>query len=91
MSSTVTTTAGAYPVLPEQISWGWGDWLEAYPDDSYERSVIWAADPDTCRLTPRALARLLQEHGLTVHQLEGDAHPRLPLEHAGQALSWLGY
>ena len=86
----MTTINTAYPVLPEQLSWSWGDWLE-HCSDAYAESVLEAADPDTCRLSLRDLERLLQEHGLTVHQLEGDAHPRLPLEHAGQALSWLGY
>jgi hypothetical protein len=84
------TTTAAYPVLTEQLSWSWGDWLE-HASDAYAESVLEAADSDTCQLSPRDLERLLQEHGFNVQQLEADAHPLLPLEHAGQALSWLGY
>lgn len=84
------TTTAAYPVLTEQLSWSWGDWLE-HCSDAYAESVLEAADPDNCRLSQRDLERLLQEHGFNVQQLEADAHPLLPMEHAGQALSWLGY
>jgi hypothetical protein len=86
----MTTTNTAYPVLIEQLGWSWGDWLE-HCSDAYAESVLEAADPSTCQLSPRDLERLLQEHGFNVQQLEADAHPLLPLEHAGQALSWLGY
>ena len=77
---TTTTTPGndvihgvAYAVLQEHLSWSWGDWLDHYGGDladlvgsPYAASVIKAADPDSCLLRPRALARLLAQHGFTV-------------------------
>ena len=90
VTATPINGSNAYPVLPEQLGWSWGDWLE-HCCDPYAESVLEAADPATCQLTPQDLKRLLLEHGTTAAQLEADAHPRLPLEHAGQALAWLGY
>lgn len=101
MTTTTTATAAsssAYAVVQEQLCWSWGDWLDHYGGDladvvgnSYASSVITAADPITCRLSSMGLARLLAQHGFTVAELQADAHPLLPLEHAGQALTWLGY
>ncbi len=102
MNTAITTSAtncsGAHPVMPEQLGWSRADWVEHYGGDladlvgdPYAVSVLHASDPDTCRLSPWALERLLQEHGFTTALLAVDAHPQLPLEHAGQALTWLGY
>ena len=98
ITTPATDCSGAHPVLPEQLSWSWADWVEHYGGDfadlmgdAYAVSVIQASDPDTCRLSPRALEHLLQAHGFSTALLAVDAHPLLPLEHAGQALAWLGY
>ena len=48
-------------VPPELIGWDRYDWLESYADDSYERSVIWAAD-DNCRLAPIVVEALFRAH-----------------------------
>ena len=81
-------------VLPiDQLTWSRADWLDAYQDyvsDTFASSVIWASD-DACQLAMADLHRLLQMHGSTVAELQADAHPLLPLEHAVQALTWLGY
>ena len=97
-TTTTTTSSAAYAVVQEQLSWSWGDWLDHYGGDfadlvgsSYASSVITAAEPTTCLLSSMGLARLLAQHGFTVAELQADAHPLLPLEHAGQALTWLGY
>ncbi len=101
MNSTTTAPAAAMTVAcivpPEQIGWDRDEWLESYTDDSYERSVIWAAD-DCCRLDPVDLAALFAAHGADleeyrlqlVEQVYNDA-PVLHRCHAGQALTWLGY
>ena len=60
-NATPLNGSNAYPVLPEQLGWSWGDWLE-YCCDPYAESVLEAADPATCQLTPQDLKCLLLEH-----------------------------
>lgn len=85
---------------PSQATWTWDDWMDSYEglDGSYEQSVIWAADRVTCELTSADLRQLLSDHGHSVHELIEElaeqaaaGHTTLPLWHAGQALTWLGY
>jgi hypothetical protein len=98
---TTTTTALPCCVLIEpQMGWDRADWLEAFtegPHDIFPASVIAASD-GRGHLDTDDLARLLQMHGATVDQLRDDlaegrdrGAPVQPLEHAGQALAWLGY
>jgi hypothetical protein len=88
-------------VLPaDQMTWDRADWLEAYQDgigDTFPSSVIWASD-DACQLPMADLHRLLQMHGATVAELQAELTAGqlqgaavLPLNHAAQALTWLGY
>jgi len=87
-------------VSTEQLSWNYDEWLEAYEDGitrTYESSVIEAAD-ELCLLQSQDLDRLLRQSGTTTKEYlqsykdaieEGLAV--LPINHAGQALCWLGY
>lgn len=87
-------------VSPEQLNWSHEEWLDHYEAGTgrtYESSVLEAAD-ESCMLQPRDLGRLLREHGTSAMeyiQAHADAVEEelevLPLNHAGQVLSWLGY
>jgi hypothetical protein len=100
-TATATAPAPAGWVLPaDQMTWDRADWLEAYQDgigDTFPSSVIWASD-DACQLPMADLHRLLQMHGATVAELQAELTAGqlqgaavLPLNHAAQALTWLGY
>lgn len=100
-TATLTAPAPAGWVLPiDQLEWDRADWLEAYQDgvgDTFARSVIWASD-DSCQLLMADLHRLLKLHGATVAELQAELTAGqlqgavvLPLTHAAQALTWLGY
>jgi hypothetical protein len=90
--------APGYVVPADQLAWDWSDWLDSYDLNTYPSSVILAASEEGCELSSADLRQLLKEHSHTVHELEEDlaqghasGHAVLPLWHAGQALSWLGY
>jgi hypothetical protein len=84
----------------DQLGWDRSDWIDAYQGglgDTFASSVIWAAD-DACQLAMADLHRLLQMHGSTVAELQAELTAGqlqgaavLPLTHAAQALTWLGY
>ncbi len=97
MTTTVTTCALA-PIVPASLA-GWDrfDWLESYVQGTYEASVIWATD-DECLLDERDVASLFRQHGASVPEylehlaeLATTGGHCLPWQHAGQALTWLGY
>jgi hypothetical protein len=87
-------------ISAEQLNWSYDEWLDCYqpgPTRTYESSVLEAAD-ESCLLQPQDLGRLLRAHGTTTKeyiQAHLDAFSEgltiLPLNHAGQVLSWLGY
>ena len=95
-----TTTAPGWVIPAEQLTWDRDDWIDAYQDhngDTYASSVIWASNAE-CLLAMPDLHGLLRQHGasvadlqqeLTAGQLQGAAV--LPINHAAQALAWLGY
>jgi len=101
---TVTTATAPAPagwVLPiDQLAWDRSDWLDAYREyvsDTFASSVIRASD-DACQLAMADLHRLLKQHGATVAELQAELTAGqlqgaavLPLTHAAQALTWLGY
>lgn len=92
-----TNTAPA-PIVPAELAdWNRDDWIDSYVLDTYERSVIWAAD-DECLLDESDVAALFREHGANVPdylkhlaELATTGGHCLPWQHAGQALTWLGY
>jgi hypothetical protein len=102
--STATATAPAIAagwVIPaDQLSWDRADWINAYQDsiaDTFASSVIWASD-EACQLSMADLHRLLRMHSATVAELQAELTAGqlqgaavLPLTHAAQALTWLGY
>lgn len=100
MTTTFTPAAPAAAgwVIPtDQLAWDRDDWLDAYSDDSYASSVIWASD-DNCLLLTTDLERLLRHHHTTVAELQDELTAGqqlgaavLPITHAAQALAWLGY
>lgn len=87
-------------ISPEQLNWDYDEWLDHYEAGTgrtYESSVLEAAD-ESCLLQPHDLGRLLRGHGTTAEeyiQAHIDAMSEgltvLPINHAGQALMWLGY
>lgn len=97
-----TTAPAASPAVgcilpPDQLGWDRDEWVDAYGDATYERSVIWAAD-DSCLLSLSDLMRLLDQHGAHLGELTHDlfecvtaGHGIQDYRHAGQALTWLGY
>lgn len=107
MSATPTSTDRAAWGLPpaflsdEQAAAdldAWGrrfGWKLGDGPESYEQSVLSAAwiesDEKGLNLNDTQLRRLLEAHGSSLAQLQADAHPALNLNHAGQALAWLGY
>lgn len=100
MNTTITTapttaTVGRICTL-DQLAWTADDWADAW-HGSYEHSVVDAADGEG-ELSSADLAQLLRAHGFSVHELiaalaeqAAAGHACLPLCHAGQALTWLGY
>ena len=101
MNSTTTAPAASPAVgavlMADQLAWDRDDWVDAYEESTYERSVIWAAD-DSCLLSLSDLMRLLDHHGARLEQLTHDlfecveaGHGIQDYRHAGQALTWLGY
>lgn len=99
MNTTTTPAAAAVGCIlpPEQIGWDRDEWVDSYGEDTYERSVIWAAD-EACLLSLTDLVVLLNEHGFKFRDLVHDlfecmqaGHRIEDHRHAGQALTWLGY
>jgi len=98
----VTTAINTEPwaVFIEAINWDRDDWHDHYQDamgDTFASSVIWASD-DNCLLCTSDLDRLLEQHGVThaayaQEWAQASLHgwQVLPLQHAAQALCWLGY
>ena len=88
-----------YAITAEEATYSNDQWAERFDYvlgadfDTFEGSVLaYAYDrTETLELTDRQLARLLRDHGSTVADLQEEAHPDLPLTHAGQALVFLGY
>jgi len=97
MPTTTTTTTPA-PLVPAELSsWERDAWQEGYALDTYEASVIWAADSE-CLLDESDVFALFQQHGASVAEyrqalawLADTGGHCLPWQHAGQALTWLGY
>ena len=89
--------AAGWAVPAEQLDWDRNEWVDAFEGDAYAVSVMWAAD-DLGLLLPADLDRLLEHHGFT-HFEYGQEWARgalqglrvLPIQHAAQALAWLGY
>ena len=87
-------------VTAEQINWNHEEWLDHYEPigmRTYESSVLEVAD-ESCLLQPQDLGHLLRGHGTITKeyiQAHADAVSEeltvLPLNHAGQVLSWLRY
>ena len=95
-----TATAAGWAIPAEQLTWDRSDWIDALQDgcrDTYASSVIWAASDD-CLLALPDLDRLLAHHGFSRFEY-GQEWARaalqglevLPLQHAAQAVIWLGY
>lgn len=88
-----------YAITAEEATLTNDQWAERFDHElgeaptTFEGSVLAVAYDSTeaLKLTDRQLARLLREHGFTVADLQEEAHPDLPLTHAGQALTFLGY
>ena len=101
MTTTTTAAAGTgYALTDGEAERTADQWAEAYgwclgdAFDTYEASVLAAAYRTTgerLQLTDDDLGRLLHHHGASLAELTGDCHPRLTVNHAGQALAWLGY
>ena len=82
---TIATASTGWVLPIDQLTWSRADWLDAYHDDA-------------CQLAMADLHRLLQMHGSTVAELQAELTAGqlqgagvLPLTHAAQALTWLGY
>lgn len=88
-----------YAITAEEAAFTNDQWAERFDHElgedptTFEGSVLAVAydRTETLELTDRQLARLLRDHGSTVAELREEAHPDLPLTHAGQALTFLGY
>jgi hypothetical protein len=99
-TATATAPAAGWVIPSDQLAWDRSAWIEAYQDsisDTFASSVIWASD-DACQLSMADLHRLLKMHGATVAELNAEliagqlqGATVLPLTHAAQALTWLGY
>ena len=97
---TIATASTGWVLPIDQLTWSRADWIDSYQDyvsDTFASSVIWASD-DACQLAMADLHRLLQMHGSTVAELQAELTAGqlqgagvLPLNHAAQALTWLGY
>lgn len=95
-----TATAAGWAIPAEQLDWDRSDWVDSYQEgcgDTYASSVIWAAGDD-CLLAWADLDRLLEHHGFSRFDYGQDWAAAalqglrvLPMQHAGQALTWLGY
>lgn len=90
-------TAG-YVISQEQLGWLPEDWEDHFDGSGYALSVIRAASRLSGLLRMADLRRLLADHGHTVAELEMDleqarrcGHSTRDTQHAGQALTWLGY
>ena len=97
-TTTTTEPAAGYLISPEMAEWSPEDWQDHFDGDHYALSVLHAADQEACLLSPDDLCRLLGHHGANLWELRGDqqaaeqaGHRCLPIRHAGQALTWLGY
>lgn len=94
------TAAAGWAIPAEQLTWDRSDWIDAYQEgcsDTYASSVIWAAGAD-CLLALADLDRLLEHHGFSRFEFGQEWAAAalqglevLPLQHAAQALTWLGY
>jgi|GEM_PF-3984024 len=95
-----TATAAGWAIPAEQLAWDRSDWIDALQEgnrDTYASSVIWAAGDD-CLLALPDLDRLLEAHGISRFEYEQEwaqaaleGFEVLPLQHAAQAVIWLGY
>lgn len=95
-----TATAAGWAIPAEQLTWERADWIDAWQEgcsDTYASSVLWAAGDD-CLLALADLDRLLKHHGFSRFEFGQDwaraalqGLEVLPLQHAAQALAWLGY
>ena len=96
--ATTTTPAAGYLITPEMADYSPDNWQEHFDGDPYALSVLHATDESSGLLSPDDLCRLLNQHSANLWELRGDqqaaeqaGHRCLPIRHAGQALTWLGY
>jgi len=95
------TTQQPWAVPVEALTWGFNEWLEAFMQDlqhTFSSSVVSLADYGSCELNDRDLAWLFEQHGSDLEEYVCEACKAafsglavLPVNHAGQALCWLGY
>ena len=95
------TTQQPWAVPAEAISWDWSDWYEAFrngTEDTYASFVVSLADYQSTELSDSWLAWLFEKHGGDLAEYVCEASKASfaglmvkPINHAGQALCWLGY
>jgi hypothetical protein len=89
----------SYAITAEEAIFTDAQWAERFDHElggdptTFGGSVLAVAYDRTgiLELTDSQLARLLRDHGSTVADLQMESHPDLSLNHAGQALTFLGY
>ena len=97
----MTTTQQPWSIPVEAIIWGWAERDEAYHvllQPTYGSHVVSLADYQSVELSDKWLSWLFEQHGADLSEYVCEASKATfaglavkPVNHAGQALCWLGY
>ena len=94
---TTTPTREGFIVPVEFLGWTADDWADGYSASPYAWSVMAAAGAD-CLLSVDDACKVLMQHSVSVSAYAAELEEAaaaglicLPITHAGQLLTWLGW
>ena len=95
--NTATIARPFFTVPPECMGWTPDDWTSVYSASPYAASVM-AATNDDGLLPISSIFQILTDHSISpsayadeLEAAQANGLPCLPITHAGQLLTWLGW